>query len=212
MLHLEDEIRRAEASGADILHLDVMDGVYVPNISFGFDVIRRIGSITNLPLDCHMMTVCPRKYLETLKRSGATSVTVHLGLYSEAETIDMLKEIRMLDMSPAISVKPGEAASLVSPYAELIDMALVMTVEPGFGGQKFMGHVLGKIREIKEIVRAVGRDIPVQTDGGIDKVTVADAAAAGSSMFVVGTASFGADDMASAVAEIRHAAQTAYKD
>lgn len=212
MLHLEDEIKRAEAAGADILHLDVMDGVYVPNISFGFDIIRRIGTITDLPLDCHMMTVCPGKYLEVLRRAGAAGVTIHLGLYSDSETAAILREIHDLGMLAAVSVKPGEDASLIAPYAELIDMALVMTVEPGFGGQKFMEHTLPKIREIKHIVRAVGRDIPVQTDGGIDAVTVSLAAEAGSSMFVVGTASFGAPDMARAVADIRSAAEAAYKD
>lgn len=212
MLHLEDEIKRAESAGADILHLDVMDGVYVPNISFGFDVIRRIGSITDLPLDCHMMTVCPGKYLEVLRRAGASNVTIHLGLYSEDETAAILREIRDLGMSAAVSVKPGEDTALIAPYAELIDMALVMTVEPGFGGQKFMDHVLPKVREIKSLVRAAGRDIPVQTDGGIDAATVSRAAEAGSSMFVVGTASFGAPDMAEAVKNIRLAAESSYKD
>lgn len=209
MLCIEDEIKRAEAADADILHLDVMDGVYVPNISFGFDVIKRIGSITKLPLDVHMMTCRPWEYLDVLARAGAWNVTVHLGLRDIEGTRNMLKDIRSLGMKASLSVKPQESAELLLPYYEYMDMALVMTVEPGFGGQRFMEGVLHKAEEIRS---AAGRDFPVQMDGGIGSGTASKAAAAGASLLVVGTASFGAPDMRDAVESIRAEAEEAYRD
>jgi len=207
-LHLEDSIKKAEAAGSDILHLDVMDGVYVPNMSFGFDIIKKIGTVTTLPMDVHMMTVCPGKYIDNLADCGAWSVTIHLGLYSEEETKEILRHIRSRGMKAALSLKPGEAAEMLMPYIGEIDMALIMSVEPGFGGQKFMTDVLPKIEVIRN---TFGRDFPVQIDGGISASTVEAAAAAGASLFVVGTASFGAPDMGEAVREIRDLAEKAFK-
>ncbi len=207
MLHLEDEIKKAEAAGTDIFHLDVMDGVYVPNMSFGFDVIKKIGTVTDLPLDVHMMTVQPWKYLDVLAAAGAWNVTFHLNLKDEAGTRQVLKDIKSLGMKASLSVKPKEGAELLLPYYDLMDMALVMTVEPGFGGQKFMEDMLPKVGQIRE---AAGKDFPVQIDGGIGIGTVGRAAAAGASMFVVGTASFGAPDMAKAIADIRSEAEASF--
>jgi len=207
MLHLEDEIKKAEAAGTDIFHRDVMDGVFVPNMSFGFDVIKKIGTVTDLPLDVHMMTVQPWKYFDVLAAAGAWNVTFHLNLLDEAGTRQALKDIHSLGMKAALSVKPKESADLLLPYYDLMDMALVMTVEPGFGGQKFMEDMLPKVGQIRE---AAGKDFPVQIDGGIGIGTAAKAAAAGASMFVVGTASFGAPDMAKAIADIRSEAEAAF--
>ncbi len=207
MLHLEEEIKRAESAGADILHLDVMDGVYVPNISFGFDIIKQIGTVTSLPLDVHMMTCQPWKYLDVLAGAGAWNVTFHLGLKDEAGTRQVLKDIRSLGMKASLSVKPAESADMLLPYYDLMDMALVMTVEPGFGGQKFMEDMLPKAGAIRE---AAGKDFPVQIDGGIGVGTAAKAAAAGASLFVVGTASFGTPDMTKAVSDIRDEAEAAF--
>lgn len=207
MLHLEKEIKRAESAGADIFHLDVMDGVYVPNMSFGFDVIKKIGTVTDLPLDVHMMTVQPWKYLDVLAAAGAWNVTFHLNLRDEAGTRQVLKDIKSLGMKASLSVKPKESAELLLPYYDLMDMALVMTVEPGFGGQKFMEDMLPKVGEIRA---AAGKDFPVQIDGGIGIGTAGKAAAAGASLFVVGTASFGAEDMKKAVSDIRREAEAAF--
>ena len=204
---LGQELVRIDEAGADWAHLDVMDGVYVPNMSFGFDVIKKIGTVTDLPLDVHMMTVQPWKYLDVLAAAGAWNVTFHLNLKDEAGTRQVLKDIHSLGMKASLSVKPMESADLLLPYLDLMDMALVMTVEPGFGGQKFMENMLPKVGVIRE---AAGKDFPVQIDGGIGIGTAAKAAAAGASLFVVGTASFGAPDMTKAIADIRDEAEKAF--
>ncbi len=186
-----------------MLHLDVMDGVYVPNISFGFDIIKSIRSVTTLPLDVHMMTAVPWKYVDELKACGADSVTFHLGLRDEQGTIDTLKAIKDAGMKAALSVKPKEGADMLKPYIELLDMALVMTVEPGFGGQSFMADMLPKIGEIAALAKAVGKTVPVQVDGGVKDSTAKAAADAGAELLVVGTGAFRAPDMAQAIEAIR---------
>ena len=135
------------------------------------------------------------------------NVTVHLGLRDENGTRDVLKDIRSLGMKASLSVKPAEGAELLFPYLDLMDMALVMTVEPGFGGQKFMEEALPKAEIIRD---AAGRGFPVQADGGISKTTAAAAAEAGASLLVVGTASFGESDMAGAISRIRQEAEAAF--
>ena len=205
MLHLRDEIVRAEEAGSDMLHLDVMDGVYVPNISFGFDIIKRIRSVTSLPLDVHMMTAVPWKYTDELAKCGADSVTFHLGLLDEAGTRTALEDIKSHGMKAALSVKPKEGAEALAPYIDLLDMALVMTVEPGFGGQSFMPDMMGKIGEIKKLAADAGKTVPVQVDGGIKESTVKTAYDAGAELFVVGTGAFGAPDMKAAIERIKAA-------
>ncbi|MBQ7600248.1 MAG: ribulose-phosphate 3-epimerase [Clostridia bacterium] len=208
-LHLEDEVRRAEEAGADMLHCDVMDGVYVPNISFGFDIISKIGRITRLPLDVHMMTVCPEKYLEVLKEAGAYYVTVHSD-YSDGETVrNTVRRIKELGMKAGISLKPARPAADIFDMAEMADMILVMTVEPGFGGQKFMADMMPKVREIREFISSRGLRCDIQVDGGIGTSTISEAAEAGANVFVVGTGAFRADDMKEAVKTLRNTAKKA---
>ena len=210
-LHLENEIRRAEASGADWLHCDVMDGVYVPNISFGFPVISPIGALTKLPLDVHMMTVCPEKYVDRLAEAGAASVTIHTD-HTDGETVrDTLKAIRSAGMRAAAALRPKQPASDLDPYLELIDMALIMTVEPGFGGQKFMRDMMPKVRAVREALNRVNPSCGIQVDGGIGASTVSEAAGAGANIFVVGTASFRAPDMAEALRSFRRTAESSYR-
>ena len=209
-LHLEDEVRKAEKAGADMLHCDVMDGVYVPNISFGFDIISKIDSITELPLDVHMMTVCPEKYLEVLKEAGASYVTVHSD-YSDPETVrNTVLKIRELGMKAGVSLKPKRAAEDVFGLAEIADMILVMTVEPGFGGQKFMADMMPKVRKIREFVDSHGLDCDIQVDGGIGTSTISQAAEAGANVFVVGTGAFRAEDMQAALRDLKKAAKAAF--
>ena len=207
-LHLENEIRRAEDAGADMLHCDVMDGVYVPNISFGFFIIQQIAKITRLPLDVHMMTACPQNYLDVLKSSGAASVTIHSDVLSVDETIAALKKIRELGMKAAVSLRPGCPASDAFPFAEYVDMILVMTVEPGFGGQKFMHDMMPKVAELRAYLDEHNPECEIQVDGGVAPDTVAECAKAGANNFVVGTASFRAPDMGEALRGIVKTAET----
>lgn len=201
-LRVGDEIKRAVDSGADMMHLDIMDGVYVPNMSFGFDFIKAVGTVSTVPLDVHMMTVCPQNYIEVLKKAGASNVTIHHDIADEATVIKALKDIKAAGMKASVSLRPKFPASDLKPFLPYIDMVLVMTVEPGFGGQSFMSDMLSKIREI----RGMAPDVDIQVDGGINKETAALCAEAGANVFVVGTASFRAPDMKEAIDEIRRAA------
>jgi len=209
--HLADEIRRAEAAGADLLHCDVMDGVYVPNISFGFPVIRQIAKITALPLDVHMMTSCPGKYVDVLAESGASIVTVHSDAVEPEEAARTLAAIREAGMIPALALRPGCPAEDILPYAADVGMILVMTVEPGFGGQSFMADMMPKVCRVRALLDEINPACAIEVDGGIGDKTVREAACAGADTFVVGTASFRAPDMGEAVSSIRESAEAAYR-
>ncbi len=199
MTRLGEETARAETSGSDWLHADVMDGVYVPNISFGFDFIAAMRRSSSLPIDVHMMTICPGKYVKELKECGAASVTVHHDIGTVDEVVKVLKDIKEAGMRAAIALRPKFPAKDIIPFLPYIDMALVMTVEPGFGGQSFMEDMLPKIREIRELAP----ELDIQVDGGIKAATASLCAGAGANVFVVGTASFRAPDMKEAIDEIR---------
>lgn len=202
MLKLGAEIDRAVLSGSDMLHCDVMDGVYVPNISFGFGVISQINSITDLPLDVHMMTSVPERYLEVLKKSGADNVTVHHDVSSTDKVKAMLDEIHSLGMQASVAISPKIPAEAAFPFIELADMILVMTVEPGFGGQSFM-DMSDKVRTIREKMSSIGLEKDIQVDGGINSSTAKLMRDAGANIFVVGTGAFRAPDMKAALDAIR---------
>lgn len=211
-LHLEDEVRRAERAGADWLHADVMDGSFVPNISFGFDIIRAVHSVTQLPLDVHMMTSAPQHYIQVLRDAGAYGVTVHNDLdLSEAELTHMLEEIRAEGMHPAIALRPKIPAESIRALIPYVDMILVMTVEPGFGGQKFMEDMLSKVAAVRRMATEAEREIHIQVDGGIHAQNAPQAAAAGANVFVVGTSSFRAPDMRQALETVKNVAAAAYE-
>lgn len=211
-LHLADEIKRAENAGADMLHCDVMDGVYVPNMSFGFGIISQINKITSLPLDVHMMTSCPEKYIDVLKKSGASSITLHSEILPKEEMISTLKYIKSLGMNAAISLKPKYPAADVFDFVPYVDMILIMTVEPGFGGQKFMSDMVPKIKKIREYLDLHKPECSIQVDGGIGKDTIEECARAGADNFVVGTASFGVPDMKAAITTFVALAEKAYEE
>ncbi len=208
-LHLEDEVIRAEKSGADWLHLDVMDGVYVPNLSFGFDIIGKLRTVCNLYFDVHMMTVCPEKYLEVLQKAGANSVNIHSDVLSKEQTIETLKQIKALGMDAAVALKPKVPASDIEDFIPYCDMILVMTVEPGFGGQKFMEDMMPKVAAIRAMADKVKPELKIQVDGGVSAANIATCAAAGANVFVVGTSSFRAPDMGAALAEMKDIAEKA---
>lgn len=207
-LKLEESVREAVDSGVPMLHADVMDGVYVPNISFGFDIIGKIAKVAGIPVDVHMMTVCPEKYVDRLKSAGAYSVTVHSDAGDVCTRRNALAHIRSLGMRAAVALKPAYPASDISDVIDLCDMVLVMTVEPGFGGQKFMADMLPKIKEVRRIADAVSDKISVQVDGGINAENISLCAAAGADNFVVGTSFFKAADKKATYETLRTAAES----
>jgi len=210
-LKLADEIKRAEDAGVDMLHCDVMDGIYVPNISFGFDIIKQIHSMTNLPLDVHMMTIAPEKYIDTLHNAGAASITIHSDVLDREELIETLKYIRSLGMSAAVALKPKCPAEDIIPFIPYIDMVLCMTVEPGFGGQKFMDDMAPKIKKVREYLDKKNPECEIQVDGGIGINSIAVSSEHGANVFVIGTASFKSENMKSTLEELTSIAEKAQK-
>ncbi len=206
LLHLEDEIKKTEAAGADMIHFDVMDGVYVPNISLGFEFLRAIRKCTDLPIDAHMMTVRPEAYFEILAKYGADIVTVHNDIADEEKIKTMLMDIHSYGMMAAVALKPGVPAEAVLPYLDMVDMILIMTVEPGFSGQSFM-DMSDKIRKVKDYIGNM--PISIQVDGGINPQTAAICAAAGANVFVCGSAAYNSPDMGKTLDGIKSAAMCA---
>lgn len=206
-LNLEKSVKEAADSGAEMLHADVMDGVYVPNISFGFDIIGKIVSVCPVPVDVHMMTVAPWKYLDELKAAGAYSVTIHSDVGDVCARRDALSRIRTLGMRAAVALKPAFPAEAVADVIDLCDTVLVMTVEPGFGGQKFKEDMIPKMREVRRVAERAGVDISVQVDGGVNVNNIGLCAAAGVDNFVVGTAFFSAEDKKERYESLRAAAE-----
>lgn len=199
-LTLGDSIKKLEEAGVDMLHLDVMDGIFVPNISFGNPVIKSIKAHTDLPLDVHLMIDRPHRYIEEFAKYADL-----LGFHFEAgsDNAELLKRIRELGCKSCITIKPATAAEEIFPLLPLCDMVLVMSVEPGFGGQKFMPMALDKIKAIKAECVRQGLDIDIEVDGGINAETAPQAIEAGANVLVAGNYLFSADDMGTRVREIK---------
>ena len=210
-LHLEDEVKSAVAAGADMFHADVMDGVYVPNISFGFDIIKSIVKVSDIPVDAHLMIKKPYDYIDVLKDAGVYSITVHSDFDTPEVVRATLEKIKAAGIKAGLSLRPRFPASDLLPYADICDIFLIMTVEPGFGGQKFMSDMLPKIKETRRIADSADHPISVQVDGGIGEATIADTAAAGADNFVVGTAFFKSPDRAATVKSLKKLASESLK-
>lgn len=200
LMCLGEEIRRVEELGIGWLHLDHMDGHFVPNISFGPDFVSAMRKQTKLFLDVHLMLSEPMKYIETYAKAGADLITVHVEADDDAET--MLRAIAAQGIKAGISIKPGTPVQAIEPLLPLCDLVLVMTVEPGFGGQSLREDCVAKIPELKAIIEKSGRDILIEVDGGVKRENAEKVVRAGADVLVMGTGLFRADDPKAVVREV----------
>lgn len=196
-----EEIVRMDKAGADYMHLDVMDGAFVPNITFGAPVIKAVRSLTEVPFDVHLMIDNPYNYIDDFVNAGADIITFHVEAKSDIKaTID---KINNANVKAGLVIKPNTPASAVFPYLKDIYMVLIMTVEPGFGGQSFMADMMPKVAEIKAEAEKQGTEIIIEADGGINDKTIAQCAKAGIDICVSGTGVFKADDAKQAIADLK---------
>ena len=201
MLHLEDEIRKMETSGIDMLHFDVMDGVFVNNISYGLPILDAVHKSTDMFLDVHLMITDPLKYVKRFADSGADNITFHLE--SDSNAAETIKAIRECGVKASISIKPATPAEDVYEYLPYVDMVLVMTVEPGFGGQSFIYDTLEKVRKIRSKIEELGLSADVEVDGGINDETAHLVREAGANVLVSGSYLFKAADMSAAANKLK---------
>ena len=200
-----EEVKRMEDAGADWMHIDVMDGHFVPNITIGAPVVKSLKKVMNSVADVHLMISDPLKYAEDFAAAGADYITFHVE--SDSDPVETINRIRELGCRPSISVKPMTPAEVIFPYLGLVDMVLVMTVEPGFGGQSFMADMMPKVKAIREECERRGlHDMIIEVDGGIDTNTVSVAAKAGANAFVSGSAVFKAPDAEEIIKELKEKA------
>ena len=199
--NIEREVRRVEEAGAKVLHLDIMDGSFVPNLSFGLPVVEAISRVSTVPLDVHLMIAQPGRYLKRFREAGADILTIHIE--EEPQPEKLLEEIRSLGAAAGLSLNPPTPVSMIEPYLELCDQILVMSVMPGFGGQTFDPVAIEKLEQLRAIAP---ENLLLSVDGGIGDETIGPCFRAGANMFVAGTAFFGFDDYHQRLAELTNLA------
>ena len=203
--HLAHDVERVERAGADMLHVDVMDGHFVPNITVGPFIVEAIRRCASIPLDVHLMIDQPDRYADAFIDAGADRLTFHIE--TGVDVPRLLAHLQSRNVSPGLCISPDTTVEAIKPYLTLLDRVLVMTVYPGFGGQKLIDRALEKAREL----RSMSSTMDIEVDGGINAETIARAASMGPNEFVAGTAIFGAPDAAAAIAALRQAAQQAFR-
>lgn len=204
---LADEVKEVEAAGAKLIHIDVMDGHFVPNITMGPIVVEALRPVTDLPLDVHLMIENPDQYIEDFAKAGADYITVHVEACRHLHRTIQL--IRSHGVKPGVVLNPHTPIETIQHILEDIDMVLFMTVNPGFGGQKFIHSVVPKIEQLSTIIKEKGLNVEIEIDGGINAETIIPCAKAGATIFVAGSAIYGKEDRSKALREIQLAGEQA---
>jgi len=193
-MHMERDFTACKENGVKWLHVDIMDGHFVPNLSFGYSLVKSMRPVTDLVLDVHLMIDTPIKYAENFCKAGADYLTIHVEADTRENIRKTLELIRSLGVKPGIVVKPKTPAEDIAEFLPMVDMVLVMTVEPGFGGQKFMADMMPKVKQLRKMLDEVNPDCHLEVDGGVDLNTVVTCKENGADVFVAGSAYFGAQD------------------
>lgn len=197
-----EEVKNLQQCGADVVHCDVMDGVFVNNITFGIKMVGDLRKITTLPLDCHLMIVHPEKYVERFAKAGADIITVHYEACKEnlKETLELIKST---GVKCGAVINPDTPVEKIADVIPLCDMVLIMSVFPGFGGQKFIPEALDKLRQARRLIEASGREIDLEIDGGVTEENVEEIKSAGANVIVAGSTVFKAADRAACIANLK---------
>ena len=201
-MHFHEDMDRTKADGAKWLHVDIMDGHFVPNLTFGYSWVKAMRKITDLVLDVHLMIDTPIRYAEEFCKAGADYLTIHVESDTPENILACIEKIRAMGVKPGIVVKPNTPAEAVEAYLPLVDLVLVMTVEPGFGGQKFMAHMMPKVAQLRAMLDQVNPACHLEVDGGVDLTTAEVCKANGANVLVAGSAFYGAADRPGFVKQI----------